>query len=435
MLVGRDHEYAYFEEYMKRPGSQLVVFYGQKFLGKTAFLLDFCKDRPFSYCLARSGCEEWMLKDLENATRELKALSDMDKKVLIIDEFQNISKTEQFMPFCLQLMEEEKILIVLVSSAINWVESSMVKCFGRNAVKINGFYKCRELSFGSICRIYPDYPKTDLFILYSILGGVPGLWNFMDLNRDVRANIEMNILSDRAYLRHAGYLYCMDGLRESGVYDTILASMAKGNTKLNDLYRTTGYSRAKISVYLKALMEQEQIEKVYSIECPGMENARKGIYEINSHFTAFWFTFIYPYEKELTMLPVNAFYDRFIKERLAAYCSGYIRKIVKEYMILTGVMPGERKAVPDRFAGKKQCIDVAWKTESGYAAVWCRKLKAMTTYEDYMALVSAAKEAGMAVSDYYMVSYRDFDEKLTLEARMKKNLHLLPLMDMLRVLK
>lgn len=433
MLVGRNREYAYFEEYMKRPGSQLVVFYGQKFLGKTSFLLDFCKDRPFSYYLAKSGCETRMERDLEQAVSGLHEISDEGKKILIVDEFQNISKTGEFMPFCLKLMEQEHILIILVSSAMNWVESSMVKCFGRNAVKINGFYKLRELSFGTVCRLYPDHSPNDLFILYSILGGVPGLWNFMDLNKGIRENIQENILSDRSFLRHQGYLYCMDGLRERGVYDTILASMAKGNIKLNDLHQATGYSRAKISVYLKTLMEQGQIEKVYSIECPCMENAKKGIYEISSRFTAFWFQFLYPHEKELAMITEEEYFDRFIKEGLSVYCGDYIRKAVKEYFLLTGVMPPDRKAVSDRFLGKKHSIDIVWKTDRGYSLVWCRMYKAMTTYEDYKELIAAANEAGIKAADYYLVSYRDFDEKLVLEKRVKENLHFLTLEDIMKV--
>lgn len=433
MLVGRNREYAYFEEYMKRPGSQLVVFYGQKFLGKTSFLLDFCKDRPFSYCLGRAGCEAWMERELEEAVCRLRDFSEEGKKILIVDEFQNISKTGKLMPFCLELMEREQVLIILVSSAMNWVESSMVKCFGRNAIRINGFYKLRELSFGAVCRLYPDCSRNDLFILYSILGGVPGLWNFMDLNKGIRENIQENIISDRSYLRHRGCLYCMDGLRERGVYDTILASMAKGNIKLNDLYQTTGYSRAKISVYLKTLMEQGQIEKVYSIECPGVDHTKKGIYEISSRFTAFWFQFIYPHEKELAMITKEEYFNRFIKEGLSVYCGDYIRKAVREYFLLTKIMPAERKAVSDRFLGKKHSIDIVWKTEKGYSLVWCRMYKAMTTYEDYQELMAAAHEAGIKAADYYLVSYRDFDEKLVLEKRVKKNLHLLTLEDIMKV--
>lgn len=427
MLMGRSYEYAYLEDYRRRPGSQLVVFYGQKFLGKTTFLLDFCKERPFSYCLVKSGCEERLLQDLYEAMQKLSEITASEKKILIVDEFQNLSRAEAFMPACLDFMEKENVFIVLVSSAANWVESSMVKCFGRNAARINGFYKCGALSFTDICQLYPSYAKTDLFILYSIFGGVLGLWNFLDPAKSVEDNIRDVILSKKSYLRHTGYRYCLEGLRETGVYDTILSSMAGENTKLNDLYKATGYSRAKISVYLKNLMEQEQIKKVYSIDCPGMENSKKGIYEISSHFTNFWFTFIYPHERELSLLSETEFYHRYIKDRLAAYCNRYIRKIVREYFANEGIYTRESKASPDRFLGKRGEIDLVWKCGDGYRVVWCRQLKAMVTYEDFVMLEQAAEEAGMKVIDYYLVSYKAFDEKLTLEARVKQNIHLLTL--------
>ena len=55
----------------------------------------------------------------------------------------------------------------------------------------------------------------------------------------------------------------------------------------------------------------------------------------------------------------------------------------------------------------------------------------MMTYEDYERLIQAADEAKMREKEYYIVSFRDFDEKLTLEARMKKNIHLLSFADIL----
>ena len=432
MLIGRSHEYAYLNEYLKRPGSQLVVFYGQKFLGKTAFLLDYCNERPFSYYLAVSGSEKQNLDALEKEAEKLKDISAEEKKIFIIDEFHLLAKSPEFMPFCFKLMEEEQVLILLVSSAINWVESSMVRALGKSAVRISGFYKCREISFGNLCKIYPDYPRESLFALYCILGGIPGLWRFMDMEKSLEENLTGNILSDKAYLYHAGYGYCLDGLRERGVYDTILSAMAKGCTKLNDLYHETGYSRAKISVYLKALMEQGQIEKVYSIECPGMENARKGIYEINSHFTSFWFTFIHSDQSQLQMMTPEEFLKYVVGNRLGEYCSNYIHKVVREYLLLTGIMESVPKGGASRFIGKKRNIDLVWKRkEGGYGMVWCRRLKAMVTYEDYEELLSAAKEAGIRDGEYYMVSYGSFDEKITLEARIKPNLHLLTLKDVL----
>ena len=97
----------------------------------------------------------------------------------------------------------------------------MIKAFGRNVAAISGFYKIKPLSFQSICQIYQDYNRANLFIMYAIFGGVPGLWNYFEPELSVAENIIQNILSSKSYLRQVGYSYCMSGLRESGVYDTI----------------------------------------------------------------------------------------------------------------------------------------------------------------------------------------------------------------------
>ena len=54
--------------------------------------------------------------------------------------------------------------------------------------------------------------------------------------------------------------------------------MARDCNKLNDIYRHTGFSRAKISVYLKNLMELDLAEKVYSYDTEGRSDTQKGIY-------------------------------------------------------------------------------------------------------------------------------------------------------------
>ena len=157
MLVGRNREYTYFEDYMNRDGSQMVVFYGQKFMGKTSFLLDFCKGLTYSYFLVKPIVKEWMLEGFIQEIDKLKNKASETKKILIVDEFQEFAKCDEFMPVLLQLLKDEKVLIVLVSSEVNWVETSMVKAFGRSVASISGFYKIKPLSFQNICQILKKY--------------------------------------------------------------------------------------------------------------------------------------------------------------------------------------------------------------------------------------------------------------------------------------
>ena len=77
------------------------------------------------------------------------------------------------------------------------------------------------------------------------------------------------------------------------MYNTILSAIARGKNKLNDLFLDTGYSRAKISVYMKNLSHFDIVEKVVSFETGGWENAKKGVYQIKDTFVNFWFKFVF----------------------------------------------------------------------------------------------------------------------------------------------
>ena len=44
MLTGREQETAFLENHYKRPGSQILVVYGQRGVGKTALLTAFTED-------------------------------------------------------------------------------------------------------------------------------------------------------------------------------------------------------------------------------------------------------------------------------------------------------------------------------------------------------------------------------------------------------
>lgn len=81
-------------------------------------------------------------------------------------------------------------------------------------------------------------------------------------------------------MHHAAEELIGASLRELSVYETILAHIAAGRDKLNDLYLATGFSRAKISVYMKNLSAFDIVGKVVSFETGGWENTKKGIYRI-----------------------------------------------------------------------------------------------------------------------------------------------------------
>lgn len=108
MFLGRTSELNYLNAFYDSEGSQLLVVYGQKNIGKTSLLKEFVKGKPYHYYCARSASEreqtyEWG-KELTDHTGDLPEYpsyaeifrkisgDESGKTVMIVDEFQHAVK-------------------------------------------------------------------------------------------------------------------------------------------------------------------------------------------------------------------------------------------------------------------------------------------------------------------------------------------------------
>ena len=200
------------------------------------------------------------------------------------------------------------VQIILASSDVAWVEQEFDLCMGESGKKIKQRIKLEDLTFLDLVRAYPQLSIAQVVQIYGVIGGISAYVSRWNPKADFKTNICRNVLSMHGYLHNEAEQYISFRLRELSVYETILAAIASGHRKLNDLYHLTGFSRAKISVYLKNLMEIDVIEKVDSFETGGVRNTQKGLYQIRDHYVNFWFHFIYPHLSRLinpTNLPLS----------------------------------------------------------------------------------------------------------------------------------
>lgn len=456
MLPGRMSELQYLNQYYDREGSQILVIYGQKHIGKTTLVKEFAKDRPSYYYLARSCSEreqmyQWgmQLKADKEAEPDggnlfpnfydiLTAICEGNgKKVVIIDEFQNIVKASaafmrELISFIHDCEERDGVTVLLCSSSIGWVENSMITKIGEAAYELSGLLKLRELSFGDIVHRFPNFRIEECVEAYAILGGIPGLWNQFDDKLTIQQNICRHILNPNSLLFEEGERMVAEQLRETSVYHTILATIAAGNHKLNDIYLHTEFSRAKISVYLKNLMELELVEKVFSYDTAGKENAQKGIYRIIHPFVDFYFTYIFPYMSALQTMSVGEYYNTYIYPTFRKYVASCFKKVCRQYLEKLN----ERGKLPIHYessgewVGKEGTIDVIAQDADGRTLVaLCNWEKPMMTYADYEWVLSCAEKAKIRVDYIYLYTASRFDEKLDLEAKIKKNLKLVQVSD------
>lgn len=422
MFIGRGEELQLLERHYESEGSQILVVYGAKGVGKTRLLREFAEGRKSVYyaaraCSGREQCFQWAreLRESGLAVSEYPEYSDLlaavlpettEKQLLILDEFQYLVKGErEFFGELVKFLDYRRlsrpVMIVLVSSASGWVENHLVSRIGGNATYISVFLKVRELPIGEMRTLFPGFSAGDAIQNYAVLGGLPGLWKSFDETLSAEENLIRHILSKESRLYGEMRAYLTEELREPAVYSTILGAIAGGSAKLNDIYLHTGFSRAKISVYLKNLMELDLVEKVYA-----------GIYRIKNPYVRFYFRFLFPNLSLLEELSPEEFYAKKVAGEFPSYIDtayGQICRQVCEEELPDGVSATE-------WVGKGAHLDIVAVDGEN------RRLAALCVYDrilddkDYKRLLSYAKKAGVQVDRACLFSEAGFSKDLCRKA-------------------
>ncbi len=445
-MVVRHAELKKMEQLYGDKGNQLVVLYGREGCDKETFMKMFCKGKKYFYYHARKASKQEQCMQLGREIEKRYELSlakynyaeffnrirsgNASKLVVIIDEFQYIAKRdEEFIKAVLKLKAKKlypgPVMIILASSSVAWVEQEMDDRLGDSAKRIDVKVKLADLKFLDIVRSYSEYSVSDCVKAYGILGGVSSYINQWNSKIDVKANICRHILSPNGYLFAEAERFIGSELRELAIYDTILAAIAAGYRKLNDLFNVTGFSRAKISVYMKNLAAFEVVEKVSSFETGGWENTQKGIYQIRSNYVNFWFRFIYPHLSDLYMMTPGEFYAAYIEQELDDYMNRYFVQVCMEYLELLNMVDKLPIKIhkAGTWVGKTGNIDIIAQDSARNNLIGlCNWSEPQLTYAMCEKLFDTMQKARLKSNYYYLFSAKEFDQELLDKAEEDKRL-------------
>lgn len=424
------------EDLYAESGNQLVVLYGSRNCGKEELLRNFVKEKKFFYYRARkaSAKEQLAMMGEEIAKKydvRLQKFSydeyfnriksgNPSKLVVVIDEFEHIAKRDPgFMGSILNLKDKRlypgPVMIILASSSIVWTEQDMENVIQNTKKKMDAIIKIPNLNFLEVVRLFPDFSVSDSIKVYGVLGGVPGYLKVWDEKKTFRQNICDLILSENGRLFAVAEELISSELRELSVYNTILMAIAKGENKLNDLFLYTGYSRPKISVYMKNLSHFDIIEKVVSFETGGWDNAKKGVYRIKDTYINFYYRFVYPHLSDLYIMSPEEFYDTYIERDLDEYLSRYFVNVCMEYLSLLNQIHRLPIAVSKMgtWIGKTGNIDIIAQNSARENIVGlCNWEKPFLTMEMCTELFDSMKKARISSNHIYLFSAKAFDAKV-----------------------
>ncbi len=451
MFVKRAAELKLLEEQYASGGSNLVILYGRKGMGKTSLITEFLSGKTAAFYYEGMECEDQL--QLLLLTRQLKKEEQMaspldydrlfselitvgeEKTILVLDEFHYIIKNGAGILEALRLLnnKEHPIMIVLCSSSIRWVENEMLNSLADYTPYITAYMKLKDFTFVDFVNRFPKSSVETCIYINSILGGIPEYLDLWQEDQSVKENIKTVILNKNSGLIHAPWQLLKQELREPAVYNTILYYLAQGNRKLNNLHARTGFSRAKISVYLKNLIQLDIVEKLVPLGDKGRENAQKGLYRIKDNFLSFWYHFVFPNLSELMLGKVDAVFEQRIAPFLDVYTGEYFADVCTEFLKLMNLHNRLPAAFLwwDRWYGKNGTIDILSQSEDKKTLIGrCLWEEEAAGIQDYRRLLALAEEAKVNPDYCYLFSRKGFSDELRSIAEGRADIHLIDLEDL-----
>lgn len=345
-FIGRKNElHTLNTEYNRN--SNFVVIYGRRRVGKTTLIKEFLKNKTAFYYLATEELESQSMKRLANVIARttkntllqkieftdwldlFQLIADYkpeEKKVLVIDEFPYLVRTNSAFPSILQnawdeFLKDSNVMLILSGSLIGMMQKHVLSydspLYGRRTAQM----RLTPLPFTSIYETQ-NLPFEQAVEQFALTGGVPKYLEFFEDGRPLEEQLKDAVFSKNGFLYEEPNFLLKSEFLTAVNYFSIIKTIADGNHKLGKIASALGQESSSLTPYLSTLSDLGFIEKRTPITEKNPEKSRKGLYFIADNFLRFWFCYVYPYKGELELDNMQIVLDEIhkdFKEKFVAF--------------------------------------------------------------------------------------------------------------------
>ena len=324
-FVGRDLELLLMHELWESRQAHLMVLYGRRRVGKTTLLAEWMRRkkesdpqariifwvadrdnaeshlRQFSRAIYRCAYpsaptpENFSYDHWDDIWQQLAHLSKEGRLAVIMDEFTYAMGANPALASNLQnnwdhVLKDSNIFLCLSGSHLGMIQDEVLSgkgaLYGRATKKV----KLQPLPFGLTASYFPDYSAEERVRLYSVFGGIPQYWRYVNPSEDVAWNVQRQVLSVGGALEDEAIFLLQESVKEPQNYISILKAIANGKFKPSEIEAYTGIRSTHTSQYLNNLMEMGIVNRLYPVTAP--DNSRLGRHVITDPFLRFYYRFV-----------------------------------------------------------------------------------------------------------------------------------------------
>ena len=367
-FLNRIEELDYLNRAYRTSGSNLLVLYGRRRVGKTRLIKEFVQDKPHLYFLCDKEME---IESLRRMQREIAAfLNDpllegmtfrdwetlfqywlrharlrpeglkpegfSSKIVLVIDEFQYLAGANPAFPSILQRLWDEhlqsqNIFLILCGSLIHMMYNTALSYQSPLYGRRTGQMRLEPLSFLDFRAFFPNLSFEEWVMFYSVTGGVPRYIACIDPQKTVFENIAHAILDPNEMLYAEPRFILGEEVKEPMTYFSILRVIAEGEHKIGKIASKLRVPANHLTKYLEVLMDLGILAREVPITESQPQKSKRGLYFIKDPFFRFWFRYVFPFQAQLEMGHTEYVLEKITSE-FPAFVGTTFESIAQEFL-------------------------------------------------------------------------------------------------------
>jgi AAA+ ATPase superfamily predicted ATPase len=359
MFFGRDQELAKLEKRYTSQSFEMVIIYGRRRVGKTTLINEFCKNKKAIIFSAFESTSSANLSSLSaavfactmpevSATPEFKGFAEAldyiaeiaknERMIWVIDEYPYLASSEKSISSLLQNAIDQKFIksklfIIICGSSMSFMENQVLgyqsPLYGRRTAQ----FKILPFDYFDAAKWIPNYSDQDKAIVYGVTGGVPLYLEKFSESVPIQENIMECIFDQNAFLFEEPSNLLKQELREPQTYNAIIAAIATGNSRLNEIAAEVHIANSTCVIYINNLIALGIIKK----ETPVTEKAgRKTIYIITDNLFRFWYRFVPANMAAIASGRIRETYHQSIEPFISDYMGLVFEQMCKDYLLFRG---------------------------------------------------------------------------------------------------
>jgi AAA+ ATPase superfamily predicted ATPase len=329
-MIGRKLELEIFEKLYKSKDSKLVAVYGRRRVGKSYFITNFAKEKPFF--LHFEGIEGKNKKtQIENVTKDLaKFLNDTQlaqtqfkswgpvfdiltktiqnnsgKTIIFLDEIQWIASGQSELiglikKYWDQHWKEKNVLLILCGSISSYVIKKVIHSkalYGRVDLE----WCMIGLPPDESIRFFKDKRNFDEILKYHlVMGSIPRYLEVIELNRSFEQNMNTLFFKKESFLAKEFEKIFYSQFKEHETYKKITELLAKRPESLKDIAKKLKLtSGGGLKSYLDNLINAQFVIPITNVDKAINSKTKK--YKVSDEYLRFYFAYLAKNQKAIVI--------------------------------------------------------------------------------------------------------------------------------------